>query len=390
MKRVCLFLLFLLLFAAARGEGIAGLETRFAGERTEVLRHGKPLGFEDCLAEQLKAHPAMKAEDVLKLCVQGACGPGHGKVIGEAARKSFDAEFSSASPRPDEPMFEFISPDFMRINLRAWKGRGLPSEWLFNMFSASARRFSDGDAVLKNALDTAENLLAGERKADFIRLRRRMSGPGHHSEAYRKAERPSYRVVSTRFLFSLPVLARAAALPETGGPRVIAVDGRAASGKTTLARQLAGIMNAGVVHMDDFFLPLVLRTPARYREPGGNVHYERFAAEVLPHLKKSGKFSYRTFDCSTMGYGKPAEVRDSGWRIVEGAYSLHPKFGDYADLKVFYDISPEEQKRRIVRRNGEARYRVFKERWIPLEENYIRSCGVVRRADLVIGGRKQD
>ena len=390
MKKACLAFSALLLFAALRGEGLGGLETRFEGERTRMLRHGNMLGFKDCLAEQLKAHPAMKAEDVLKLCVQGACGPGHGNVIGEAAKKSFDAEFSSASPRPDEPLFELISPDFMRVNLRAWKGRDLPSEWLFNMFSASAHRFSDGGPVLKNALDTAEDLLSGERKANFIRLRRRMNGPGHHSEAYRRIERPSYRVVSTRFLFALPVLVRAAALPDKGAPLVIAVDGRAASGKTTLANQLAGIMNAGVVHMDDFFLPRELRTAARYREIGGNVHYERFAAEVLPRLKKAGSFTYRTFDCSILGYGKTAEVKDSGWRIVEGAYSLHPKFGDYADLKVFYDISPEEQKRRIVRRNGEARYRVFRDRWIPLEENYIRNCGVVRRADLVIGGRKKD
>ncbi|MBP5182822.1 MAG: uridine kinase, partial [Lentisphaeria bacterium] len=127
------------------------------------------------------------------------------------------------------------------------------------------------------------------------------------------------------------------------------------------------------------------RTPERYREPGGNVHYERFAREVLPHLKRPGKFTYRTFDCSTRGYGKHAEVKDSRWRIVEGAYSLHPKFGNYADLKVFYDISPEEQKRRIIRRNGKERYKMFKNRWIPLEENYISSCNVMRRADLVIG-----
>ena len=32
--------------------------------------------------------------------------------------------------------------------------------------------------------------------------------------------------------------------------------------------------------MDDFFLPMELRTAERLEEPGGNVHYERFSAEV--------------------------------------------------------------------------------------------------------------
>lgn len=384
-KKICLLLFALLLFAVAGGEGIEGLETRFEGEHVKMLRRGKALDFKDCLADLLKAHPAMRADDVFLLCFEGACGLGHMEPEGQGAKALFDAEFSSVSPRPDEPLFELVSPDVMRVNLGAWKAKKLPPEWLFNLFRLSPCRFSDRDAVFRRYLEQAENVLKGDLRELFLQ-RRRGSGQLRHSSTYLQEERPSYRLVSTRFLFALPVLVRAAALPDSGAPRIIAVDGRAASGKTTLARQLAGIMDSGVVHMDDFFLPLDLRTPARYREPGGNVHYERFAKEVLPCLKKPGKFSFRTFDCSTMGYGKPAEVKDSPWRIVEGAYSLHPKFGDYADLKVFYDISPAEQKRRIVRRNGEARYRVFKERWIPLEENYIRNCRVRERADLVIGG----
>ena len=139
--------------------------------------------------------------------------------------------------------------------------------------------------------------------------------------------------------------------------------------------------------MDDFFLPPELRTPDRYAEPGGNVHYERFTAEVLPNLRKPGGFAYRAFDCSTMAYGKTVEVKGSPWRIVEGAYSLHPRFGKYANLKVFYDIAPEEQKRRIILRNGEERWRMFEARWIPLEECYIKNCGVMERADLILGGK---
>ena len=62
------------------------------------------------------------------------------------------------------------------------------------------------------------------------------------------------------------ITARARALAESGAcPVVIAVDGMAASGKTTLAGLLAQRLDAAVVHMDDFFLPQGFRTPERLK-----------------------------------------------------------------------------------------------------------------------------
>ncbi|MBS6367782.1 MAG: hypothetical protein KH420_10635, partial [Clostridiales bacterium] len=68
------------------------------------------------------------------------------------------------------------------------------------------------------------------------------------------------------------------------GPLTLAIDGRAAAGKTTLACQLQQHFGAAVIHMDDFFLPAELRTASRLQTPGGNVHYERFLQEVAPAL----------------------------------------------------------------------------------------------------------
>ena len=362
-------------------------ETRFKGERNILFRDGVEFTFRDCLREQMKLHPSMQAEDMMKLCLQGAGGPGH--ILGrtEKAKQAFDAEFSSVPSRPEEPLFEIISPDFLRVNLGAWKASKMPSEWLFRMFSASAQTFADFEEVRNKYLDEAEGFLPEETRVHFTLLKHPIPPMIHHSKIYHDSETPSYRLVSTRFLHVFPVLIKAAALPDKP-IRILAIDGRSASGKTTLARQLAGILEADVVHMDDFFLPPELRTEARYAEPGGNVHYERFLQEVLPHLREPEPFSYRVFDCSTMQYGGRSEIRSRPWRIVEGAYSLNPKFGDYADLKIFYNIDPEEQIRRIRLRNGERGLRMFRTRWIPLEEKYIVQCGPDRRADLILGGSR--
>ena len=176
----------------------------------------------------------------------------------------------------------------------------------------------------------------------------------------------------------------AAKLPEKS-VSVIAVDGRAASGKTTLARQLALILETTPVHMDDFFLPQELRTPARLAEAGGNVHYERFKIEVLPKLKHNAAFAYQRFDCSKMQPGEMRHISASRWRIVEGAYCLHPTFGDYADLKVFFDIAPETQLRRIRKRNGVRMAENFAKRWIPMEEKYIKTFNIKGKANIILG-----
>ena len=154
-------------------------------------------------------------------------------------------------------------------------------------------------------------------------------------------------------------------LPRLDGMKVIVIDGRSGSGKTTLSSMLAKELNASVVHMDDFFLPLSLRSEERLSEPGGNVHYERFMEEVFPFIRSGKPFSYRPFDC---------------------AYSLHPLFGHYYDFSIFLDIDEENQIRRIEERSGKEKAEVFRTRWIPLEEQYIRAFSIMEKADLILSG----
>ena len=173
-------------------------------------------------------------------------------------------------------------------------------------------------------------------------------------------------------------------MEEPKRPFVIAIDGRAASGKSTLAEQLSELLGADVIHMDDFFLPTELRSEERLTEPGGNVHYERFCEEVLPYLNSPEVFSYRIFDCSRMDYNGARGISNTQIRIVEGSYSHHPKFGKYADLFVFSDVDAEEQLRRIRVRNGEEKAQIFAKKWIPMEERYFAAFGTKTHAGAVV------
>ena len=168
------------------------------------------------------------------------------------------------------------------------------------------------------------------------------------------------------------------------GNHTIAIDGRCAAGKSTLAENLAERLGAGVVHMDDFYLPMELRTQERLTEPGGNVHYERFLEEVIPFLKQGKAFQYRRFDCSRMELGDFFPVPACRFTIVEGAYSCHPKLGKYMDMRIFLYVEPNVQKERILRRNGEERLEACLEKWIPREEAYFEAYGIREAADGVL------
>lgn len=168
-----------------------------------------------------------------------------------------------------------------------------------------------------------------------------------------------------------------------GKPLMIAIDGRCAAGKTTLAACLQERYGCKVIHMDHFFLRPKQRTKARLSEPGGNIDYERFLAEVLEPLKKGVAFSYRPYDCKTGTFSAPVTIEPGEMTVVEGSYACHPQFREAYDLRVFLTVEKEEQLRRIEKRNGTEQAAVFKEKWIPLEEAYFSACDVEKACVLL-------
>ena len=163
----------------------------------------------------------------------------------------------------------------------------------------------------------------------------------------------------------------------------IAIDGGAASGKTTLAKILSEKYHAPTIHMDDFFLRPEQRTPERFAEPGGNLDRERFSEEVIANIRKQEAFSYQIFDCSKMALGDHREIPKSPLIIIEGSYSHHPAFSNAFDLRVFLSVSEEERRKRILIRNGE-RSEMFFTRWIPLENRYFEAFSIREKADILI------
>jgi uridine kinase len=165
---------------------------------------------------------------------------------------------------------------------------------------------------------------------------------------------------------------------------VLAIDGAAASGKTTLAKLLEERYGAAVVHMDDFFLPAKRKTEDRLSQFDGNIDRERFAAEVLPHIGRAEPFSYGRYDCSAGCVTSQVNVAPSNLAVVEGVYSLSPYFEGAYHLKLMLTIDSQTQIERLRIRCTPEIFENFKKIWLPLEERYFSMGKIKDKCDMVL------
>ncbi len=170
---------------------------------------------------------------------------------------------------------------------------------------------------------------------------------------------------------------------------VIAIDGRCASGKTTLAQKLSKILDANVFHMDDYFLRMEQRTKERFEEIGGNVDRERFYEEIGKKLHTNETIIYQPFDCKTFSLSQIKTVQQTQYTIIEGSYSMHPDLRNLYDYLIYLTIAPEFQLQRIQTRNPD-KVDMFVERWIPFEEKYFQVnhldtiCNILVKAEEMV------
>ena len=163
----------------------------------------------------------------------------------------------------------------------------------------------------------------------------------------------------------------------------IAIDGRCASGKSTMGKELSELFDCNLFHIDDYFLLPEQRTEERLNTPGGNFDIERFSDEVLRGIASEKDFCYSPFDCSRMAVGDKIYVSKKAVNIIEGSYSCHPDIANNYDIKVFITTDKETQKNRIIKRNPDKAHMFFS-KWIPMEESYFSHFDIENRCDYII------
>lgn len=327
------------------------------------------MNFSELLIWHKEHYPHMQAEDVVKLVFQSIRGCGHLLADEVSVARRIESECSALSPAADEPLTEPLGDRYIRLHLRRAMAEGVRPLWIARMMRMSCE--ADAPGSVADVLAVLNEMLADHEAVMHAAapLTANASWLPSHSAIYHEHYAPAYRVIDKRFLQTLPLLC---ALGKTDKPQVlIGIDGRCGSGKSTLAAMLSSILDAPVVHMDDFFTPHSKKTPERLSLPGGNADVERFTSEFLQPWLRDGHASYRPYSCHEDVMLEAIDVPASAFVIVEGSYCMHPDTGRPYDVSAFMTIPYEEQCERILTRSGEYMLNRFKNEWIPLEEKYF-------------------
>ncbi len=335
-----------------------------------------------------RRYPTLRAKDLFKFIYQSAYGCEHliseSDALAERIAEEHEA-LPKSTPNTTDPLGKYC-----RVGL-SYLDCGLSAETLAKLFAMSAREEDYGEARLAIGISTITELIeSGELSVDREEYRRELAlwreagyPPLHHSEEFRRAYSPSYRVILQKFVPLLPLLAKIDVMLRER-PVMLAIEGGSAAGKSTLGALLSEIYSCTLLHTDDFFLPPDMRTEERLSEPGGNFHRERFLKEVLIPLSKDEDILYRRFDCKEAEILPPVHITPTRLAVIEGVYSMHPELQGFYDLSVFLDITEDAQRERILKRNSPDVAERHFSIWIPLEKRYFSAFGIKERCSEVI------
>jgi len=130
------------------------------------------------------------------------------------------------------------------------------------------------------------------------------------------------------------------------GPILIAIDGPAGSGKTSLANQLSNKLNSvTTIHMDDLYNGWEDALTATLTQ-----HLEEW---IIDPFGKHQSVLYQKFNWSTGEYGLAVEARDIELLILEGVGAAQEIIRQSADLTIWIEVGPQIGLARVLNRDGD-------------------------------------
>ncbi len=205
----------------------------------------------------------------------------------------------------------------------------------------------------------------------------------------------------------IAALDRLAALVQqrlTQGTLRVAIDGIDAAGKTTMADELAELLEqAGVpvlrASIDGFHHPAAVRHLRRAERPGQSYYedsfdYRTLRSVLLDPLGPDGDNIVRTrvfdFRLDLPVAEAPTRVAPGTVLLFDGVFLLRPELEGCWDLSVFVHVNPAISLQRAAKRDvaffgsRSATERRYRERYLPGQELYMSLVHPDQRAEILI------
>ena len=173
------------------------------------------------------------------------------------------------------------------------------------------------------------------------------------------------------------------------GPILVALDGRSAAGKSTLAAVVAPLVGAIVIDGDDFYSggSAGMWDTMSAAEKANHCMDWRRQRPVLEKLARGEAAHWHPYDWETND-GSLAETpvicEPAPVIILDGAYSARPELADLFDLRVLLDAPAEQRRAQLIRREGEGFREEWNARWDEAEQWYFATVMPSESFDLVI------
>lgn len=169
--------------------------------------------FQSIIQSQLSRYPLSQIKDLYKLTHQAALGSEHAVNDLKTARDWLFREIEEMVSISVDPLFDEISPDglIVRIHLRPFIDSGGDPEILLEAFIRTANEFKGSIEKLNQNWRDVERLaescdinFKAEELRSFFSLMDFLGFPArHHSQIYRDAYHPHYRIVSREYMHQI-------------------------------------------------------------------------------------------------------------------------------------------------------------------------------------------
>ncbi len=348
--------------------------------------------LQEILALHRQRYPLMEPADYGKLLYQNEFGPEHMISSPEAVQEWLDrewAETAQATKIPDNrehaDLIEDIGNRLYRFHLAGGYDLSIAAPLLSRLFFLTARQHQ---GTTEGLIEKLGFLQEYGQQPGFPSLEPWLTEyiqagcPAlHHSETFRQAYAPHYRILRDEYAIYFPVIYRVEECLLRSERVTIAIDGPCGGGKSSLAALLADLFPSRVLHMDDYYLPLQQRSPGWETTPCDNMDLQRFLHQALLPASRGETIACQPYSCQERRLLDTRMLPAAPLTIVEGSYSHHPLLAPHYDLKIYLYCHHQEQLKRLQRRES-AHLDAYLQRWIPLEETYFRACHVVLQCDM--------
>ena len=159
---------------------------------------------------------------------------------------------------------------------------------------------------------------------------------------------------------------------------IIAIDGPAGAGKTTLAEHLSAALSlkykCATIHMDDLY--------HGWDTPFDHHFTDALIAATSSHTS-SKRYSLAHFDWGKSEYGLAIDMPQAELLILEGVGASHSLIRPFLTVSIWIDIEPSQGLQRVLLRDGEA-IASHMQNWLREQDELFEEHQLMKAADFVL------